>query len=95
MALSRDDVQHIAELAKLNLTEAEIDQYVEQLSDILAYAENLSQLDTDAISPTASVLPLRNILADDEVQATLDRQILLNNAPDSEAGQIRVKAILD
>ena len=95
MALSQEDVQHIAELAKLNLTDTEIEQYGEQLSDILAYAENLSKLDTDAIPPTASVLPLRNILADDEVKPTLDRQTLLNNAPDTEAGQIRVKAILD
>lgn len=95
MALSREDVQHIAELAKLTLSDAEIDQYVEQLSDILAYADNLGQLNTDAIPPTATVLPLRNILAEDEVQPTLDRQILLNNAPDSEAGQIRVRAILD
>lgn len=95
MALSQEDVQHIAELAKLNLTDTEIEQYGGQLSDILAYAENLSKLNTDAIPPTASVLPLRNILADDEVQSTLDRQVLLNNAPDTEAGQIRVKAILD
>ncbi len=95
MALSQEDVQHIAELAKLNLTDTEIEQYGGQLSEILAYAENLSKLDTSAIPPTASVLPLRNILADDEVQSTLDRQVLLNNAPDTEAGQIRVKAILD
>lgn len=95
MALSRAEVQHIAELAKLHLTDAEIDAYTEQLSAILDYALELNSLDTDAIPPTASVLPLQNVMADDVVQPTLARAILLRNAPDSEAGQIRVKAILE
>ncbi|MCB9435458.1 MAG: Asp-tRNA(Asn)/Glu-tRNA(Gln) amidotransferase subunit GatC [Anaerolineales bacterium] len=95
MALSRAEVQHIAELAKLHLTDAEIDAYTEQLSAILDYALELNSLDTDAIPPTASVLPLQNVMADDVVQPTLDRATLLRNAPDSEAGQIRVKAILE
>lgn len=95
MALSRAEVQHIAELAKLHLTDTEIDAYTEQLSAILDYALELNSLDTDAISPTASVLPLQNVMAEDIVQPTLDRATFLGNAPDSEAGQIRVKAILE
>lgn len=95
MALSRAEVERIAELAKLQLTDAEIDQYTSQLSAILDYAQELGQLDTSAISPTASVLPLHNVLAEDEIHATLDRATLLKNAAEAEAGQFRVQAILD
>lgn len=95
MAISRDDVVYIAELAKLRLTEAEIEAFAGQLSSILEYAEALNALDTDAIPPTASVMPQQNALADDVPHETLDRDVLLRNAPDAEVGQFRVKAILD
>ncbi len=96
MALSRAEVEHIAELAKLRLNDEEIDLYTGQLSAILDYAQDINQLDTDAISPTASVLPLQNVMADDVVhEVGLERATFLNNAPDSEAGQVRVQAIFD
>lgn len=95
MKLNRAMVEHIAELAKLQLTEEEIDRYAEQLSDILAYAEKLQALDTDAIPPTASVLPLRNVLRPDEVAPSLPRDEVLANAADTAEGQFRVDAILD
>lgn len=95
MALSRKEVEHIAELAKLNLTDEEITHFGEQLSDILANFEELKELDTEAIPATASVLPLQNILRKDEAVQTLSRGEILSNAPDSEDGQFRVKAVLD
>lgn len=95
MAISRDDVIYIAELAKLRLTDAEIEAFAGQLSAILEYAEALSALDTEAIPPTASVIPQQSVLAEDVPHETLDRDILLRNAPDAEVGQFRVKAILD
>lgn len=95
MKLDRAMVEHIAELAKLQLTEEEIDRYAEQLSDILAYAEKLQALDTDAIPPTASVLPLRNVLRPDQVVPSLPRDEALANAADTAEGQFRVDAILD
>lgn len=95
MKLNRAMVEHIAELAKLQLTEEEIDRYAEQLSDILAYAEKLQALDTDAIPPTASVLPLRNVLRPDEVAPSLPRDEVLANTADTAEGQFRVDAILD
>ncbi|MGQ9850338.1 MAG: Asp-tRNA(Asn)/Glu-tRNA(Gln) amidotransferase subunit GatC [Aggregatilineaceae bacterium] len=95
MKLDRAMVEHIAELAKLQLTEEEIDRYAEQLSDILAYAEKLQALDTEAIPPTASVLPLRNVLRPDEVAPSLPRDEVLANAADTAEGQFRVDAILD
>ncbi len=95
MKLDRAMVEHIAELAKLQLTDEEIERYTEQLSEILAYAERLQALDTDDIPPTASVLPLRNVLRPDEVTPSLPREEALANAADIADGQFRVDAILD
>jgi aspartyl-tRNA(Asn)/glutamyl-tRNA(Gln) amidotransferase subunit C len=93
--IDRETVEHIADLAKLQLTEEEITRYAEQLSAILDYAERLQELDTDAIPPTASVLPLRNVLRPDAILPSLPRDKSLANAADAADGQFRVEAILD
>lgn len=97
MALTREQVTHIAELAKLELSDAEIERMTRQLSEILAYAEMLNQLDTDAIAPTASVIPNQNIMRADVVTPSLPRDIVLQNAPDTDAQRefLRVRAILE
>jgi len=93
--LDRKMVEHIAELAKLELTDDEIELYAGQLSQILEAAERLQELDTDSISPTASVLPLRNVLRPDAVQPSLSRDEALANAADAADGQFRVDAVLE
>ena len=95
MSLTRVQVQHIAELAKLKLSEDEINRMTQQLSAILDYAARLQELDTDAISPTASVAPLENVLRADVVAPSLARAEVLANAPDQdENGEFfRVRAI--
>lgn len=95
MALTREQVAHIAELAKLGLTEEEMERFREQLSAILDYAEKLQELDTSAIPPTASVLDLQNVMRADEVRPSMLREDVLANAPDMEAGQFRVRAVLE
>lgn len=95
MKLSREQVMQIAELAKLSLTEAEIEQYAGQLSAVLDYASRLDQLDTSDIPPTATVLPLRSVMRDDVVQPSLPRATALANAPDAIEGQFRVDAVLE
>ncbi len=95
MKLSREEVEHIAELAKVGLTEEEKTLFQEQLSAILEYAEMLQQVDTAAIPPTATVLPLRNVMRTDEARPSLPREDVLANAPQSEGGCFRVKAILE
>lgn len=95
MKIDRAAVEHIAELAKLSLTEDEITLFAEQLSEILSYAERLQVLDTDAIPPTASVLPLTNVLRTDQAQPSLPREAVLANAADAADGQFRVEAVLD
>ncbi|MBN1966380.1 MAG: Asp-tRNA(Asn)/Glu-tRNA(Gln) amidotransferase subunit GatC, partial [Anaerolineae bacterium] len=69
--------------------------YAGQLSAILEYAERLQALDTEAIPPTASVLPLRNVLRPDEARPSLPRDAALSNAADAAEGQFRVDAVLD
>jgi len=95
MQLTTEQVEHIAELARLALTEAEKARYQEQLSAILEYAERLQAVDTSAIPPTATVLPLRNVLRADEARDSLPRGEVLSNAPQIEADCFRVQAILD
>ncbi len=93
--LSYVEVEHIAELAKLSLTDAEKEQFREQLSAILEYAEILQRLDTEAIPPTATVLPLRNVMVADEVKPSFPREDVLANAPEAENGCFKVQAILE
>lgn len=95
MALTREEVEHMAELAKLGLTEEEIERYRQQLSAILEYARRLQELDTQAIPPTASVLALQNVMRADETRPSLPREDLLANAPDVQDGQFRVGAVLE
>lgn len=93
MKIDRETVEHIAELAKLELTEDEIALYAGQLSDILGFAEQLQELDTDDIPPTASVLPLHNVLRPDAARPSLPREIALREGPDTADGQFRVDAV--
>ena len=95
MKLSHAEVEHIAELAKLALTEEEKEKFRGQLSAILEYAEMLQQLDTEAIPPTATVLPLQNVMRPDEVAPSFSQGDILANAPDAVEGCFRVRAILE
>lgn len=95
MSLSITEVDHIAALARLRLTDAEKARYAQQLSAILDYMAKLRQVDTAAIEPTATVLPLRTVLRPDTVAASLSPAELLANAPAAEADTFRVPPVLD
>ena len=95
MKLDRKKVRHVAELAKLGLTEDEVELFAEQLSQILAYAEMLNCLDTDAIPPTAQVLDLTNVTRADKVAPSLTPDQVLSNAPRRQDDYFRVQRILD
>jgi aspartyl-tRNA(Asn)/glutamyl-tRNA(Gln) amidotransferase subunit C len=95
MSLTRQEVDHIAELARLELSEEELNRFREQLSAILDYAARLQDLDTSGIPPTSSVLPARSVLREDESRPGLSLQELLMNAPDSQNNQFRVPPVLE
>ena len=95
MKLTREQVEHVAELAKLGLTEQELDTYRAQLSAVLEYAAILQRLDTDAIPPTATVLPLSSVMREDEPGPSLPHDDALANAPCAVDGYFQVRAILE
>lgn len=96
MKLSREEVVHIALLARLGLTETEVDSLREQLSDILGNFEALQQVDTTDVPPTAQSVPLQNVMRnDDEVVPSLPPSQILANAPRKEEGFFRVRAVLE
>ncbi|MFZ3131630.1 MAG: Asp-tRNA(Asn)/Glu-tRNA(Gln) amidotransferase subunit GatC [Desulfosporosinus sp.] len=93
MTISREDVEYVAALARLKLTEPEIQEYTEQLNSILDYAAMLGRLDTDDVAPTAHAVPLHNVMREDLVGASLKHEKALKNAPDGEEGFFRVPRI--
>ncbi len=94
MPLSQAEVEHIAELARLSLTAAEITLFREQLGAILDHVAALQALDTSAIPPTATVLPLRNVMREDAPRPSLPQEDVLANAPDAADDCFRVRTIL-
>lgn len=95
VVLTADAVRHVAELAKLRLSDAEIDQFAGQLSAILDYARRLQEVDTSHVPPTPSVLPLTNVLREDEPRPGLSNDAALANAPDRQDGFFRVRAVFE
>lgn len=92
---SAADVRHVAELAKLELTEAEVTLFASQLAAVLDYAAQLQEVDTTGVPPTATVLPLRNVMRADEVRSSLPASLALANAPEQRDGYFRVHAVLE
>lgn len=92
--ISREEVAHVAHLARLALTEEELDRYTEQLASILEHADDIAALDIADVPPTAHPIPLDNVLRDDEPAPCLDRDEVLAQAPAAEGGLFRVPRIL-
>lgn len=95
MAISRQEVEIIAELAKLAFTDQEKVILQEQLSAILDYAAMLQQVDTTGIPPMTSAIPLDNVMRSDEVALSLDSGDVLANAPEAEDNSFKVRAVLE
>ncbi len=95
MNLTKDEVAHVAELAKLQLTDTELEEFAGQLGQILTYAQQVQSVDTSAVPPTPQVLPLINVLATDEARGSLSNEQAVVNAPDSDDGYFRVVAVFD
>jgi len=93
--ITREEVEHVARLARLALTPEEVERLTGELGVILDHAGDVSALDLGDVEPTAHPLPLVNVLRADEVRPTLDRDEVLAAAPDAEDGRFRVPRILD
>ena len=93
VTLSREQVRHVALLARLGLKDGEEDFYAEQLSHILEHIDRLSEVDTEAIPPTAQVVEVRNVMRDDEARPSLSQEAAIANAPAADGGFLVVKPI--
>lgn len=92
--ITRDEVIHVARLARLTLSDDEIDEFTRQLGDILEHAADIEALDVGDIPPTAHPLPLRNVTRPDVLVDTIDRDELLAQAPAAEDGRFKVPPVL-
>ena len=92
--ISRDDVAHVARLARLTLTDDELDRYTGQLADILGHAQDMASLDLTGVEPTFHPIPLSNVMRDDVVGPLSDRDEVLASAPAAEDGMFRVPPVI-
>jgi len=92
--ISRDDVAHVAALARLQLTDDELDTFTEQLAKVLDHARDVEALDVADVPPTAHPYPLQNVLRPDEERPCLDRDAVLAGAPAIEDDRFRVPPVL-
>lgn len=95
MILSLEEVEHIAKLARLELTEEEKERFRSQLSEILEIARNLQNIDVSDVPPTASVLPIQTVLREDKPGQTLTHDELFQNAPDVKDNQFKFPPVLE
>ncbi|WP_342429305.1 Asp-tRNA(Asn)/Glu-tRNA(Gln) amidotransferase subunit GatC [Neobacillus sp. FSL H8-0543] len=92
--ISNKEVKHVANLARLAITEEEMEKMTKELDAIITFAEQLNELNTENVEPTYHVLDMKNILREDVAQEGLPREEVLKNAPDHQDGQIKVPSIM-
>jgi len=95
MSISKDEVRHLAHLARIGLSDKEIESFQGQLEGILAYVDKLKGLDVDAIEPTAHVLDLKDVLRPDESRPSLDPEKALRAAPQRKDGFYKVPKVIE
>lgn len=93
--ISKEQVYHVANLARLEINDQEAEKFTKQLDDIINLAELLNEVDTSTIKPTSHVLNIQNVMREDVAEAGLPREEVLKNAPDHKDGQIRVPSIIE
>lgn len=93
--ITRQDVEHVARLARLHLSDAEIERMQAELDAILAYIDKLRALDTEGVEPTSHAVPLVNVMRDDDVRPSFPLDDMLANAPDRVGDLVRVPRIIE
>jgi len=95
MAITRQVVEYVANLARLNLTEAEAEKLTGEMQDIIGYVDKLNELDTKGLTPKEHVIPIRNVFREDIAEDSYNRDDILANAPSSESGCFKVPKIVE
>jgi aspartyl-tRNA(Asn)/glutamyl-tRNA(Gln) amidotransferase subunit C len=95
MKITREDVEHVARLARLRFEEEELDRFTLQMNDILTYVEQLNELDTAHVEPTTHAMELFNVFREDEVKESIPEEAALANAPQRAGGSFRVPRVIE
>jgi len=95
MKITKQEVEHVARLARLELSDQEKETLTDQLSNILTYVEQLNELDTKGVEPTSHVLDISNVMRDDVPEASLPQDRALANGPDKASGHYKVPKIIE
>lgn len=95
MKITKEQVEHVAKLARLNLTEEEKEHLTKDMEAIIAFADQINELDIADVKPTDHVIPINNVFREDVIKASMDREQLLKNAPSSENGCFSVPKIVE
>jgi len=94
MPITLKDVEYVAKLAKLKLSQAEKKKFQKELNKIISYIDQLNQVDTADVPPTSHVMPLENVLREDQVKPSLTQEQALANAPDKKDGHFKVPKVI-
>lgn len=95
MSVSKEDVKHIASLARLEFTDEELEKYTKNMADIVDFANSLSVLDVSNVEPTNHILDIKNVFRKDEVKPSYDREEILKNAPTKAGGCVSVPKVIE
>ncbi|HOP99298.1 MAG TPA: Asp-tRNA(Asn)/Glu-tRNA(Gln) amidotransferase subunit GatC [Acetivibrio clariflavus] len=95
MKISKDIIEHVANLARLNLTEEEKSALASDMEQIISYVDKLNELDTSNVEPTNHVIPITNVFREDKAEASYPREKILANAPSSQDGCFKVPKIVE
>ena len=95
MKITREIIEHVANLARLTLTEQEIERLTSEMGSIIEYVDKLDELDTSDVAPTSHVIPVQNVLREDRVEESYDRGKILANAPRQENGYFKVPKVVE
>ena len=95
MKISKEEVEHVAALARLKFSEREIERFVDQLNHILGYMDQLGKVETSAVEPTFHAVVQKNVFREDAIHPSLDLNLTLSNGPDPDRGFFRVPKIIE
>ena len=95
MKVTKETIEHVAQLARLNLTESEKESLTSKMEEIISWVDKLNQLDTSGVKPMEHVIPISNVLREDKAEKSYDRDKILANAPVSEDGCFKVPKVVD
>jgi aspartyl-tRNA(Asn)/glutamyl-tRNA(Gln) amidotransferase subunit C len=95
MKVTKETIQHVADLSRLNLAESEIEKLTQEMESILSYVDKLNELDTSNIKPMEHVIPMKNVLREDVSKKSYDREKILENAPTYQDGCFKVPKVVE